>query len=58
MLWVKRFSCVLCVCLWMGRCGGPRGSTARLTTSRSGAPGRTVREVEDLRKGGFEVHRV
>ena len=27
-LWVKRLSCVLCDCLWMGRCGGPRGSTA------------------------------
>ena len=28
-LWVKRFSCVLCVCLWTGRCGGPRGRNLR-----------------------------
>ena len=27
-LWVKRFFCVLCVCLWMGRCGGPRGTVS------------------------------
>ena len=60
-LWVKRFSCFLCVCSWMGRCGGPRGSTAassRLTTSRSGAPGRTVGEVEDLRKAILSAPRV
>ena len=44
---------VFVVVLWLGHCGGHTrkvSSLPRLTTSRSGAPGRTVGEVEDLRK--------
>ena len=46
-----RVSC--CVLLWLGHCGGltrKDGSLPSKTTSRSGAPGRMVGEVEDLRK--------
>ena len=36
-LWVKRFSCVLCVCLWMGRCGGLTRKDGSLPTQRGGS---------------------
>ena len=53
--WGKRlFLCPACVCFVAGGAAEvSRGRSAafpRLTTSRSGAPGRTVGEVEDLRK--------
>ena len=49
----RLFLCRVVVVLWLGRCGGLTrkvGCLPRLPTSRSGAPGRTVGEVEDLRK--------
>ena len=59
-LWVKRFSCVQCVCLWMGRCRGshaegqsppnPKRWTLRRrrTSHLDRPPGRPCRESPRL----------
>ena len=55
----RLFVCPVAHVLWLGRCGGSHAEGQQPPTKylRSGAPGRTVGEEEDLRKDAC-VHRV